>query len=118
MNVANNWAFWIGLIGALAVLYVLPTLIGVLRHVESLALVVILNFVPDRVACGAGCRVHDAPQGRLLSTAGHPLYRQRANRRQDIPGGGSVFTVVTFLLAPIPLYRRCAAAGSTSPTAY
>jgi hypothetical protein len=40
MNVANNWAFWIGLIGALAVLYVLPTLIGVLRHVESLALVV------------------------------------------------------------------------------
>ncbi len=25
MNVANSWAFWIGLIGALAVLYVLPT---------------------------------------------------------------------------------------------
>ena len=34
------------LIGALAVLYVLPTLIGVLRHVESLALVVILNLFP------------------------------------------------------------------------
>jgi len=29
-----------------AVLYVLPTLIGVLRHVESLALVVILNLFP------------------------------------------------------------------------
>ena len=28
------------------VLYVLPTLIGVLRHVESLALVVILNLFP------------------------------------------------------------------------
>ena len=34
------------LIGALAVLYVLPTLIGVLRHVESLALVMILNLFP------------------------------------------------------------------------
>ena len=68
--VSNSWAFWIGLIGALSVLYVLPTLIGVLRHVESLALVVILNFVPDRMACGAGCRVHDAAQGRLLSAAG------------------------------------------------
>lgn len=44
--VADSWAFWIGLIGALAVLYVLPTLIGVLRHVESLALVVILNLFP------------------------------------------------------------------------
>ena len=38
--------FWIGLIGTLAVLYVLPTIIGVLRHVESLALVVILNLFP------------------------------------------------------------------------
>jgi hypothetical protein len=28
------------------VLYVLPTLIGMLRHVESLALVVILNVFP------------------------------------------------------------------------
>ena len=46
MNVANGWAFWIGLTGALAVLYVLPTLIGVLRHVEILALVVILNLFP------------------------------------------------------------------------
>jgi hypothetical protein len=68
--VANSWAFWIGLIGALSVHYVLPTLIGVLRHVESLALVVILNFVPGRMACGAGCRVHDAAQGRLLIAAG------------------------------------------------
>ncbi len=42
----DHRAFWIGLIGALAVLYVLPTLIGVLRHVESLALVVILNLFP------------------------------------------------------------------------
>jgi hypothetical protein len=94
MNVANSWAFWIGLIGALAVLC--------------------STFC---VACGAGCRVHDAAQGRLLSAAGRRLYRQRANRRQDIPGGGSVFTITTSPLAPIPLCRRSAAAESTSPTA-
>jgi hypothetical protein len=35
MNVANSWAFWIGLIGALAVLYVLPTLIGVLAMLRA-----------------------------------------------------------------------------------
>jgi Sec-independent protein secretion pathway component TatC len=46
VNVANGWAFWIGLTGALAVLYVLPTLIGMLRHVEILAPVVILNLFP------------------------------------------------------------------------
>ncbi len=42
------WAglFWIGLIGALAVLYVLPVLIAVLRRVEGLAMVVILNAFP------------------------------------------------------------------------
>ena len=42
------WAgvLWIGLIGALAVLYVLPVLIAVLRRVEGLAMVVILNAFP------------------------------------------------------------------------
>ena len=69
MNVANGWAFWIELIGALAVRCVLPILIGVLRYVESLA-GRDLELVPDRVACGAGCRVHDAVQGRLLSAMG------------------------------------------------
>jgi hypothetical protein len=44
--VANSWAFWIGLIGALAVLYVLPTLIGMFRHVESLGVVIFLNAFP------------------------------------------------------------------------
>jgi hypothetical protein len=45
--VADSWAFWIGLISALAVLYVLPTLVGALRHVESLAVIVILNLTDD-----------------------------------------------------------------------
>lgn len=45
---AGPWAglFWIGLTGALAVLYALPTIIAVLRRAEGVALVVILNVVP------------------------------------------------------------------------
>ncbi len=43
---ANSWTFWTGLIGALAVRYILPTLIGILRRVGSLAVVVILNLFP------------------------------------------------------------------------
>jgi hypothetical protein len=43
---ANSWVFWFGLIYALAALYVTPTLIGIVRKVENLALVVILNTMP------------------------------------------------------------------------
>ena len=39
-------AFWIGLLVALAVLYVLPTVIAVIRHAEDIALVVIFNCFP------------------------------------------------------------------------
>ena len=54
---ADSWAFWIGLIGALAVLYILPTLVGILRRVGSLAVVVILNLFPIawRAALVAAC---------------------------------------------------------------
>jgi hypothetical protein len=43
---ANSAAFWIGLLAALAALYVLPTMIAVIRHVENIALVVFLNCFP------------------------------------------------------------------------
>jgi hypothetical protein len=45
-GVANSPVFWIALITALAALYALPTVIGLIRHVENLALVVILNLFP------------------------------------------------------------------------
>ena len=44
--VATSWAFWIGLIAVLAALYVLPTMIAVIRRVESIGLVVFLNCLP------------------------------------------------------------------------
>ena len=43
---ANSPAFWIGLLAGLAALYVLPTMIAVIRQVESIALVVFLNCFP------------------------------------------------------------------------
>ncbi len=44
--VATNWAFWIGLMAALAALYVLPSMIALIRQVENIGLVVFLNCFP------------------------------------------------------------------------
>jgi len=43
---ANSPGFWIGLLAGLGALYVLPTMIAVIRHVENIALVVFLNCFP------------------------------------------------------------------------
>jgi hypothetical protein len=43
---ANSPVFWIGLLVSLAALYVLPTTIAVVRHVEDIGLVVFLNCFP------------------------------------------------------------------------
>ena len=43
---ATSPAFWIGLLASLAALYVLPTMIAVIRNVEEVALVVFLNCIP------------------------------------------------------------------------
>ena len=42
---ADNGAFWIALIGLLVVLYLLPTLIGLIRGVDNLALVFLVNLI-------------------------------------------------------------------------
>ena len=43
---ANSPLFWTGLLAGLAALYVLPTMIAVIRHVEDIPLVVIFNCLP------------------------------------------------------------------------
>jgi hypothetical protein len=43
---ANSPLFWAGLLAALAALYILPTMIAVIRHAEDIPLVVILNCIP------------------------------------------------------------------------
>ena len=43
---ADSPLFWTGLLASLAALYVLPTTIAVIRQVEDIPLVVILNCFP------------------------------------------------------------------------
>jgi hypothetical protein len=43
---ANSPVFWIWLLVGLGALYVLPTMIAVIRNVENIALVVFLNCSP------------------------------------------------------------------------
>lgn len=44
-DLANSYAFWIFVFVALAVVYLLPTLIGMIRGVERLALVFLVNLI-------------------------------------------------------------------------
>ena len=41
----NTYAFWIGLLVVLIVVYLLPTLIGIIRGVQQLALVFLVNLI-------------------------------------------------------------------------
>ena len=44
-GLANSYAFWIFVFVALAVVYLLPTLIGIIRGVDRLALVFLVNLI-------------------------------------------------------------------------
>ena len=44
-NLANSYAFWIFVFVALAVVYMMPTLIGMIRGVDRLALVFLVNLI-------------------------------------------------------------------------
>jgi hypothetical protein len=44
-DLANSYAFWIFVLVALVVIYLLPTLIGMVRNVDRLALVFLVNLI-------------------------------------------------------------------------
>jgi hypothetical protein len=44
--VADSWFFWLAIIDGLAAIYLLPTVIGIIRGAESPGLVICLNMVP------------------------------------------------------------------------
>jgi len=44
--VANSPLFWLGIIGGLAALYLLPIVIGAIRHAEGLGWIIIVNLLP------------------------------------------------------------------------
>ena len=43
--VADSWLFWLAIIDGLAAVYILPTVIGIARQVESLGMVICLNAI-------------------------------------------------------------------------
>ena len=45
-TVANSPLFWLGIIGGLAALYLLPIVIGAIRHAEGLGWIIIVNLLP------------------------------------------------------------------------
>ncbi|MCT9934950.1 superinfection immunity protein [Planotetraspora sp. A-T 1434] len=51
-GLAHSYLFWIGLILLLVVLYLLPTLIGLLRGVENFALLIAFNFLGGLTCIG------------------------------------------------------------------
>ena len=48
-TLANSPLFWGGLITGLLALYILPTVIGAIRHVEGLGWLVVINLIPTGV---------------------------------------------------------------------
>jgi hypothetical protein len=48
-TLAHSGIFWAGLIAGLVLLYFLPTMIGIIRKVESLGLLIFLNVLPTGV---------------------------------------------------------------------
>jgi Superinfection immunity protein len=44
-DLANSYVFWIFAFGALVVVYLVPTLVGVVRGVDRLALVFLVNLI-------------------------------------------------------------------------
>lgn len=50
---ANSYLFWIALIFGLIGLYILPSVIAAVRHVEGLGWIIVVNLLPTGVGWGA-----------------------------------------------------------------
>jgi hypothetical protein len=51
-DLANSYAFWVFLIVALVAVYPLPTMIGLIRGVDRISLVILVNLI--RAPTGIG----------------------------------------------------------------
>jgi hypothetical protein len=72
---ANSPVFWIGLLAGLAGLYVLPSMIALIRHIEDTALVVILNCFPIAPLRNGSCpSLAASTEGGGRSCVPHPSH--------------------------------------------
>jgi hypothetical protein len=74
-GLANSYAFWIFVFVALAAVYLLPTLIGLIRGVDRLALVFLVNLIgaPTGVGWFAAMILAFGPR-RLSAEPSWPSY--------------------------------------------
>lgn len=63
---ASSPVFRAGLLAGLGAMYVLPAMIAVIRHAETIALAAVVNCFPVAWPA-AGHRLHDAAQGTLVT---------------------------------------------------
>jgi hypothetical protein len=59
---AHSYLFWITLILGLTGLYILPSVIAAIRHVEGLGWIIVLNLLPTGRLASRPHRGHCAPQ--------------------------------------------------------
>jgi hypothetical protein len=99
-TIADSPLFWLAIIGGLAALYLLPVVIGAIRHVEGLGWIIVVNLAPYGLAGRAADGLHDAPPrtpttvllGKIRTltrtaasaTSQHPSWDLR--RREDLSG--------------------------------
>ena len=84
-NLANSYAFWIFIFVALVVVYMLPTLIGMIRGVDQLPLVFLVNLIGAPTGVGWFAAMILAFGPRRLPP-GPPLSAW-PNARSASPGG-------------------------------
>jgi hypothetical protein len=76
-GLANSYAFWIVVFVVLAVVYLLPALIGMIRGVDRLALVFLVNLIGAPTRIGWVAAAVEAPEH---SRADHALYIRAVRR--------------------------------------
>ncbi len=87
-QLADSSVFWVAAMVVLAVLYMLPTLIGLTRDVDRLALVFLVNLIgaplligwPAALILAFGPRRHLSPRGAECMS--RPLAALRAGARR------------------------------------
>ena len=87
-SLAHSGVFWVGLIAGLALLYFLPTMIGIIRKVESLSLPIFLNVLPTGVIFSP--HVSQATDLRRLAADSVP--QRGARSAASAFGAGSIGT--------------------------
>ena len=86
-NLANSYAFWIFVFVILVVMYMLPTFIGIVRGVDRLALVFLVNLIGAPTGIGWIAAMILAFGPRRLSP--EPLRRPGAPNPQGSVTSGS-----------------------------